>query len=286
MPAAELESRRREVDAPSRWKACAGAAVLVATMGSAAQAHAEAADVAHIVENTGNRVEQTAIVVERLSDGQTWTSNEERAEERFSPASTSKIPHTLIALEGGFADTSTVFPWDGVVRGSRKWNQDQTLASAFQVSAVWVYQEIARTAGHLQMSKGLADFGYGNSDVGSIDHLTTYWLDDTLKISAVEQVAFLANLVLEQLPIDTATYEAAKDIMVSDKGPGWVMRSKTGWRYSETSMDIGWHVGWVQCAEETYVFALNIDMPDTLYLSRRTQITYAVLEDIGAFDCE
>ncbi len=88
------------------------------------------------------------------------------------------------------------------------------------------------------------------------------------------------------MPLSDDTFARAFAIMESDSGANWIIRSKTGWRFSKTSMDVGWHVGWLECLDEILVFALNMDMPDTRYLSQRTKITYAVLKDIGAFGCE
>lgn len=247
---------------------------------------ADAFEVKESIAAAGGEPEDTTIVIKRLSDGQHWIANSNRAQLRFSPASTSKIPHSLIALENGLASSATIFEWDGVPRSNRAWNQDHTLETAFHKSAVWVYQRIAQTAGQRVMSDGLKSFGYGNADVGAVDQLTTYWLDDTLTISALEQVEFLSDLALKRLPLSATTYAVAKDIMVSDARSIWIMRSKTGWRYSATDMDIGWFVGWLECASETYVFALNMDMPDTTYLSGRKAVAYRVLQDIGAFDCD
>ncbi|MCH2075755.1 MAG: hypothetical protein MK180_02555 [Rhodobacteraceae bacterium] len=56
----------------------------------------------------------------------------------------------------------------------RAWNRDQTLETAFQASAVWVYQALSRTAGQSTLSGALADFGYGNANIGAPDQLTTY----------------------------------------------------------------------------------------------------------------
>jgi len=245
--------------------------------GLGSRTSADPIDVGHLVEAAGGQVESVAFIVERQSDGQIWTGNPERTRQRFSPASTSKIPHTLVALEQGIASPDTLFVWDGAPRSVRAWNQDHTLTTAFQKSVVWVYQDIAQRAGQRAMSGALADFGYGNMDIGSQDHLTTYWLDDTLLISAAEQVAFLSEVARERFSLSAGTYAALKDIMISDVGDTWVMRSKTGWRYSESDMDIGWFVGWLECASETYVFALNMDMPDTRSLSSRTVIAYSVL---------
>jgi len=258
------------------------ASVLLACGG---QVWADPIDVGHIVQANGNEIEHTTVVVRRQSDGQIWLSNAARTQQRFSPASTSKIPHTLIALETGLVDLDTLFEWDGIPRSSRVWNQDHAIASAFENSVVWVFQDIAQAVGQTAMSEHLTMFEYGNMSVGPIDHLTTYWLDDTLQISAAEQVEFLTSLAFEQLPLSVDTYAAARDIMLSAESATWQMRPKTGWRFSEDDMDIGWFVGWLECSSETYVFALNMDMPDTRYLSRRREITYAVLRDIGAFDC-
>ena len=246
---------------------------------------ADAVDVEHSVTAAGAQIEYTTIVIKRLSDGQLWIANRDRAEQRFSPASTSKIPHTLIALENGLATSETVFKWDNVPRSNRGWNQDHSLESAFKNSVVWVYQEIARNGGQAVMANGLKSFEYGNADVGTIDQLATYWLDDTLTISALEQVEFLSKLTLKLLPLSKSTFAEARDIMVTDTHANWTMRSKTGWRYSKTDMDIGWFVGWLECASDTYVFALNMDMPDTRFLSKRKAVTYSVLDDIKAFEC-
>ncbi len=238
------------------------------------------------VTAAGGQIENTTIVIKRLSDDQLWIANPNRARQRLSPASTSKIPHSLIALENGLATSETVFQWDNVPRSNRAWNQDHSLESAFQNSVVWAYQEMARTGGQAVMANGLKSFEYGNADVGTIDQLTTYWLDGTLSISAQEQVEFLSKLALEQLPLSETTYATARSIMVSDFHADWTMRSKTGWWYSKADMDIGWFVGWLECASETYVFALNMDMPDTRFLSKRKAVTYSVLNDIRAFDCD
>ena len=246
---------------------------------------AQEIDVGPSISTAGGKTESATIVIQRLSDGQLWIANPDRAQRRFSPASTSKIPHSLIALENGLVAPGSVFEWDGVPRSNRIWNQDHTLQTAFHNSVVWVYQSIARTAGQRVMFDGLESFDYGNANVGVVDQITTYWLDDTLKISALEQVEFLSKLALKRLPLSAATYAVANDIMVSDASSNWIIRSKTGWRYSETEMDIGWFVGWLVCASETYVFALNMDMPDTTYLSKRKVVTYRVLQDIGALDC-
>ena len=88
------------------------------------------------------------IVVESLLGDRTFVHNPERASIEYSPASTFKIPNSLIALGLGVVDSrESLFEWDGEDKGRSQWNQDQTLESAFKVSCVWCYQEIARDVG-------------------------------------------------------------------------------------------------------------------------------------------
>ena len=107
-------------------------------------------------------------------------SDKERSGEAKLPASTFKIPNSLIALETGVvADPDKdVFKWDGVTRSIEAWNKDHTLRSAIAASAVPVYQEIARRIGAERMQKYLDLFDYGNRDIGG--GIDQFWLTGNL----------------------------------------------------------------------------------------------------------
>ena len=71
------------------------------------------------------------------------------------------------------------------------------LKRAIQVSAVPVFQQIAREVGEVRMQKYLKKFSYGNQNIsGGIDK---FWLEGQLRISAVNQVEFLESLYLNKL---------------------------------------------------------------------------------------
>ncbi|WP_415403983.1 penicillin-binding transpeptidase domain-containing protein [Tateyamaria sp. SN3-11] len=190
-----------------------------------------------------------------------------------------------MALETGTAQADTLFKWEGQPTWNEDWKRDHTLQSAFRNSVVWIYQDIVQQVGAPGMEAWLQRLDYGNATTGGPDTLTTYWLNDTLQISAVEQVDFLTRLVEQRLPISPETYAAADDIMLADTGEGWELRAKTGWRHGRDIMDIGWYVGWVACGDDHYVFALNMDMPDSSFRDFRQSTAMSVLTDIGAFNC-
>ena len=125
--------------------------------------------------------------------------NPPRARERFSPASTFKIPHTLIALaHEAIKDEFTQLRWDGINRGSAPWNRDQDLRSAMRHSVVWSYQLLARRIGETAERAEIVRLDYGNRTVGP--KVDDFWLDGSLRISAHEQIDFLSRLYRNQLP--------------------------------------------------------------------------------------
>lgn len=242
-------------------------------------------DVSQVVKHAGVAPDSATLVVRRTSDGQVWNSNAARAKAPFVPASTSKIPHTLIALETGIATADTVFDWDGKTRFVPAWNQDQTLQTAYHRSAVWVYQNIAQAVGHARMVLWMAALDYGNHTIGDAEQLTTYWLDGPLKISADQQVDFLTRLASGQLALSPETLTEGKAIMRAKDGPGWTLYAKTGWGLRGDDPDIGWYVGWVERdapSAEQYVFAFNLDMQAREDRHKRQTTVLHVLVAIGA----
>ncbi len=108
--------------------------------------------------------------------------NLERAQQQFLPASTFKILNSLISLETKVVDENTIIQWDGVKRFYDKWNQDQNMKTAFPISCVWFYQELARRVGFEKMQYFLQESNYGNKKLG--DKIDTFWLEGELRISA------------------------------------------------------------------------------------------------------
>ncbi len=221
------------------------------------------------------------IVVSDDREASAWVYDETRAQQRYIPASTFKIPHTLFSLDAGIArDEFQIFSWDKTRREIESWNGDQNLRSALRNSVVWVYQNFARELGEEREQEYLKRIEYGNADAsGGIDR---FWLDGGLRISAYEQIAFLKRLYRNELPFRVEHQRLVKDLMIVEAGPGWILRAKTGWG-AGMNPQVGWWVGWVERPEGAVFFALNIDMPKGGAGARKRQaITRAIFESIGA----
>ena len=69
-------------------------------------------------------------------------------EKPLSPASTFKIPNSLIGLDLGIVkDENTLFHWDGSKQFLKTHEHDHTLATAVRDSVVWVFQNLAKHVG-------------------------------------------------------------------------------------------------------------------------------------------
>lgn len=220
----------------------------------------------------------TIVVLDKRSnDNKTYVYNQKRAELRYSPASTYKIPHSLFALDAGLVnDEFQVFPWDGVKRSYSPHNQDQNLRSAMRNSAVWVYDIFAEQLGDEKARHYLKKIAYGNADVSTPKG--SYWLAGKLAISAYEQIEFLESLYKNELPFKLEHQLLVKDIMVVEAQKNWILRAKTGWQGKH-----GWWVGWVEWPTGPVFFALNIDTPERMKdVYKRQAITRDILMSIGA----
>lgn len=136
---------------------------------------------------------------------------EEEARQRISPASTYKIYDALLALESGtITPQKNQLPWNGKSYPFQEWEQDQTLDSAIQNSVNWYFQELDASLNRSDIQAFLNRIDYGNQRIG--DDLETYWLDESLKISAVEQVELLIRLEQNQFGFDEDNVRAVKRV--------------------------------------------------------------------------
>lgn len=210
-------------------------------------------------------------------------SDKNRSGEAMLPASTFKIPNSLIALETGVvADTDKeVFKWDGVKRSIEPWNRDHTLRTAFVASAVPVYQEIARRIGAERMRKYLDLLEYGNRDIGG--GIDQFWLTGDLRIDPMQQVDFVDRLRRGVLPVSKRSQELVRDILVVTKVGDAVIRAKSGLLGAEAGKpSLGWMVGWAEKGSAQTVFALNMDCLEPRHIAARMTLTQRCLTDIGA----
>ena len=186
----------------------------------------------------------------------------------FLPASTFKIINALVGIETGrVTDTSSIITWDNVNRRIPEWNQDLTMSKAFEYSSVPWFQELARRIGKDTMQYWLDTLGYGSlvkkAAIGN--NLDTFWLDNTVKVTADEQMGLVKRLYFSQLPFQARSQRMVKSMMLREQRPGYSLSYKTGWGITEKNHQLGWIIGWIEENKHPYFFVLQLESPDPTF---------------------
>lgn len=217
------------------------------------------------------------------SNADTWDIyNEELATKRFSPDSTYKIYSALFALENQMiTPSSSALKWDGQQYPFPEWNQDQTLASAMHHSVNWYFQELDRQADFDALKDFYQRIAYGNHDLSG--GLPEFWMESSLKISALEQVELLKKLYTNEFHFDNANVQAIRDSLTLSVSGEAVLSGKTGTGVVNGKSSNGWLIGYVETISNTWFFATNIQGSDHADSTRASEITLRILSDKGIY---
>lgn len=220
--------------------------------------------------------------------------NKDRCTRRFTPASTFKIFNSLVGLETAIApDEQLIIKWDSVDRDRPEWNKDMNMREAFKVSNVAYYQELARRIGKDYMQHYLDTVQYGNRRMGGA--IDMFWLNDTLQISADEQLGFVKKLYFDELPFSERSQRIVRSMMLQETTPDYKLYYKTGTGVGKDST-IFWVVGFVERIEQVkeheksmnksnvrnypYFFAQNFSVKQTSGLDKYFPLRIEVLKEV------
>ncbi|ENU5940771.1 OXA-24 family carbapenem-hydrolyzing class D beta-lactamase [Acinetobacter baumannii] len=222
---------------------------------------------------------QGVIIIKEGKNLSTYGNALARANKEYVPASTFKMLNALIGLENHKATTNEIFKWDGKKRTYPMWEKDMTLGEAMALSAVPVYQELARRTGLELMQKEVKRVNFGNTNIGT--QVDNFWLVGPLKITPVQEVNFADDLAHNRLPFKLETQEEVKKMLLIKEVNGSKIYAKSGWGMGVTPQ-VGWLTGWVEQANGKKIpFSLNLEMKEGISGSIRNEITYKSLENLG-----
>lgn len=207
----------------------------------------------------------------------------------YLPASTFKIVNSLIGLETGkIVNDKMVIPWDGIVRmypmgdTATSWNKDLTMEEAFKASAVPYYQAVARKIGIDTMQHWLDTLNYGSKKIKT--RIDTFWLDNSLKITADEEMGLVKKLYFGQLPFQKRSQDIVKNLMMQEDNANYKLAYKLGLGFLENGKALGWMVGWIEENRHPYFFALNIEgVAAKDFPAKRLAIVKAILKENSFF---
>jgi len=204
------------------------------------------------------------------------------------PASTFKVINLLIALETKtIQDENEMVKWIGKT-DTLKYGfrpdiyHDMTVKEAFEVSAGWVFVELAKKIGKENYKKYLTRAHYGNLDLSQTD--ADFWNFGKFGISPFNQAEFMKKLYTEELPFSKRNIEIVKRVMITEQNEDFTIRSKTGWT-RDNGMNTGWWIGSIENKNGTYFFATRLlqdrKTNGSNFGSCRKEITKAIFKDLS-----
>lgn len=233
-----------------------------------------------------------------LTTGVTQVSETQSCDLPTSPASTFKIPNSLIGLETGVAaGADAMRRWDPAKHDYAQWGrEDLTLTEAVRQSVVWYFRELAAEVGRDRMQDMLERLDYGNARIG--EDVTLFWIDGSLTISAREQLDFLRRMwtgALDVAPEHVRTLEGIltqplRDLRarVSDPSafePAWSSNVEAQFKTGTNDYEGGsvtWLVGRLRSETTDMIFVSRVisDQP----ISEISPATEAGLRELIALD--
>lgn len=180
----------------------------------------------------------------------------------FAPNSTFKIPLALMGFDSGILESEEkpVYPFKkeydhriNVCKGDhnpKEWMRD---------SCVWFSQVLTKELGLQKFKAYVEKFNYGNKDVFETDPLSLSWLENSLKITADEQVEFIQGFLTRKFPLKPKAYELTTKILYQQEmAGGWKLYGKTGNGMYRPDLQQGWFVGWIEKGGRKIAFASHI----------------------------
>lgn len=188
---------------------------------------------------------------------------------RRAPESTFKLPLALIGYESGILKDAhnPIWPYKPEYNSNRAEEKQDTDPTRWEKeSVVWFSQQITQKLGKKKFQNYVDTLNYGNKDLsgdeGKDNGLTNAWLSSSLKISPVEQVAFVRKLLKHGYALSPRTYDLTIEIVPEFTAGGWKVRGKTGSGFERKvdgtlnrDLQRGWFVGWAERDSRKIVFA-------------------------------
>ncbi|KYP15679.1 penicillin-binding transpeptidase domain-containing protein [Flavihumibacter sp. CACIAM 22H1] len=168
-----------------------------------------------------------------------------------NPGSSFYIIQSLIAIETGrLKDDSTV------VGGT-------SLYQAFRGDSLAFFQNLAQAIGRDTLQKWLDTLGYARRyDTPRITQPDRFWLDNSMKITADEQLGIVKRLYFDQLPFQRRTHALVSELLLMEDSAD----HKIAYKLSETRNTDGtrvlWLQGWKEIRQHPHFFVIQLSSRD------------------------
>ncbi|HCU9146244.1 TPA: beta-lactam sensor/signal transducer BlaR1 [Staphylococcus aureus] len=182
--------------------------------------------------------------------------NEKESRKRYSPDSTYKIYLAMFGLDHHIiSDKNSRMSWNHKHYPFESWNKEQDLNTAMQNSVNWYFERISNQIPKNYTAAQLKQLNYGNENLGSYK---SYWMEDSLKISNLEQVIVLKNMMEQNNHFSKNEKKQLSSSLLIRKNENYELYGKTGTGIVNGKYNNGWFVGYVITNHDKYYFSTHL----------------------------
>lgn len=188
-----------------------------------------------------------------------------KVEQQVSPCSTFKIALSLIGFDFGILQDELNPKWqynENYKTSNELWKSIHYPQIWIQHSCVWFSKELVKKLGFENFKNYISMLRYGNQDISGDTNLNNgylqCWLSSSLKISPIEQLDFLQNLLTHNLPFTPYAQEMTKNILFIEDVNGYKLFGKTGTGFQNNGYELGWFIGWITKLDKTLIFVILV----------------------------
>ncbi|HHE6321472.1 TPA: beta-lactam sensor/signal transducer BlaR1 [Staphylococcus aureus] len=197
-----------------------------------------------------------SLVMYSMKKDKYYIYNEKESRKRYSPDSTYKIYLALFGLDRHIiSDKNSRMSWNHNQYPFDSWNKDQDLNTAMQNSVNWYFERISNQIPKNYTATQLKLLNYGNKNLGSYK---SYWMEDSLKISNLEQVIVLKNMMEQNSYFSKNEKKQLSSSLLIRKNENYELYGKTGTGIVNGKYNNGWFVGYVITNHDKYYFSTHL----------------------------
>lgn len=189
----------------------------------------------------------------------------------YAPASTFQVVSSLVGIETRQVnDTSSVIAVDSI---------NTSMNKAFRESFTPWHQQLVHRIGKDTLQFWLDTLGYASryQPFKIQDNLDRFWLDNSAKVSADEQMGLVKRLYFDQLPFTKRAQREVRSMMLQESNANYQLSYVTG---------AVWTIGWIEENKHVYFFVLQAERGQSESLPKPVseKILRDILQKLGFFE--
>lgn len=162
---------------------------------------------------------------------------------------------------------------------------DVNLEDAFRKSQLPYFLELNRRVGKDTMQRWLDTLGYGSRyEKYKIDFIDSFWVNNSIKVTADEQLGLMKKLYFKQLPFQQRTQTIIRQLLQQESNSNYSISYIKGDGIA-ADKQYAWIAGWIEENKHPYFFVLQVDGDQQPNLSITVQqMLYDILKQYGFFE--